>query len=308
MGILIAMFTPVRVHLLTSIGLFTTAIGAQAQGEAHPKPIFAIWAESAKVPALCVGRPHWFVTLVPNEIELDEVDTISLKSGEAEADGKVIYLDESRRLCVLAVAEGHLRANPVPLTSNPFPRAGMKLTCLYSNNTCRSLVAGKDFYYRGEAFTIPFLRVRITEAEKVCRIGMPLLSEKGKIVGLVSDLDLELDNEAHAIPAAQIRKVILDLESIKKSAPSWVGLSFHDQSSTPVIIEVKPDSPAKEAGFETGDVIISLNGSEIEELIDLCDAPFNLPVGVPAKVVILRGLEEVTIKVTPSFLQASATP
>ena len=59
---------------------------------------------------------------------------------------------------------------------------------------------------------------------------------------------------------------------------------------------------------ETGDVIISLNGSEIEELIDLCDAPFNLPVGVPAKFVILRGLEEVTIKVTPSFLQASATP
>lgn len=308
MGILIAMFTPVRVHVLTIIGLLATATVATAQDEAHLKPVFAIWAENAEVPALCVGRPHWFVTLVPNEIELDEVDTISLKSGEAEADGKVIYLDESRRLCVLTVAEGHLKATPVLLASDPFPRAGMKLSCLYSNDTCRSLVAGKDFYYRGEAFTIPFLRVRITEAEKVCRIGMPLLSEKGKIVGLVSDLDLELDNEAHAIPAAQIRKVILDLERFDKSAPSWVGLSFHDQSSTPAIIEVKPDSPAKEAGFKKGDVIISLNGSKIEELIDLCDAPFNLPVGVPAKFVVLRGLEEVTIKVTPSFLQASATP
>ncbi len=308
MGILIAMFAPVRIHILTSIGLLATVVSARAQDEAHLKPIFATWAEGAEVPALCVGRPQWFVTLVPNEIDLDEVDTISLKSGESEADGKVIYLDESRRLCVLEVAEGNLKASPVPLASDPFPRAGMKLSCFYSNDTCRSLVAGKDFYYRGEAFTIPFLRVRIAEAEEVCRIGMPLLSDNGEIVGLVSDLDLELDNEAHAIPAAQIRKVILDLERFNKSAPSWVGLGFHDQSSTPVIIEVKPDSPAKEAGFETGDVIISLNGSEIEELIDLCDAPFNLPVGVPAKVGILRGLEEVTIEVTPTFPQASATP
>ena len=136
----------------------------------------------------------------------------------------------------------------------------------------------------------------------------PLLSDRGEIVGLVSELELELDNEAHAIPAAQIRKVILDLERFNKSAPSWVGLAFHDQSSTPVIIEVKPDSPAKKAGFEPGDVIISLNGSEIEELIDLCDAPFNLPVGIPAKVRILRGLEELMIEVTPTFPQASATP
>ena len=126
------MFTPVRIYVLTSIGLLATALGAKAQDEAHPKPVFAIWAESAVVPALCVGRPHWFVTLVPNEIELDEVDTISLKSGEAEADGKAIYLDESRRLCVLAIAEGHLKATPVPLASDPFPRAGMKLSCFYS--------------------------------------------------------------------------------------------------------------------------------------------------------------------------------
>ena len=118
------MFTPVRVHVLTIIGLLATATVATAQDEAHLKPVFAIWAENAEVPALCVGRPHWFVTLVPNEIELDEVDTISLKSGEAEADGKVIYLDESRRLCVLTVAEGHLKR---PLSSSlpiPFLRPG----------------------------------------------------------------------------------------------------------------------------------------------------------------------------------------
>jgi len=298
------MFTSVRIHILTSIGLLATAVSVRAQDEANPGPIFAIWAEGVEVPALCVGRPQWFVTLIPNEVELDAISPPRLKRGDSEADGKVIYLDESRRLCVLEVTEGNLKASPLrPLASDPFPRAGMKLSCLYSNDTCRSLVAGKDFYYQGTAFSIPLLRVRIAEADEFCRIGVPLLNDIGEIIGLVSDLDLELDNEAHAIPAAQIRKVILDLERFDKSAPSWVGLGFHDQSSTPVIIEVKPDSPAQEAGFELGDVIISLNGSEIEKPIDLLDAPFNLPVGVPARVGVLRGLEEVMIEVTPAFPQ-----
>ena len=308
MGILIAMFASIRIYILASIGLLACAGSTSGQDGTNPESVAAIWAGGGETPALCVGRPQWFVTVIPNGVKLSEAADGRLKKGESEAAGRVIYLDESRRLCVLEIAEGNLKSSPVPLASDPFPRAGMELSCLYRNETCRSLVAGKDFYYHGEAFTVPFLRVRIAEADKFCRIGVPLLSDRGEIVGLVSELELELDNEAHAIPAAQIRKVILDLERFNKSAPSWVGLAFHDQSSTPVIIEVKPDSPAKKAGFEPGDVIISLNGSEIEELIDLCDAPFNLPVGIPAKVRILRGLEELMIEVIPTFPQASATP
>ncbi len=297
---------PARIHILTSVSLFFSVLGLRAQDEAKSPTIFAVWSADSQVPAICCGRPEWFVSVVPEEIDISEVKKASLVRGYSKVEAAVIYADPSRRLCVLEVAEGSLEGSPVPLTSNPFPRAGLALHCSYSDASCRSMVTGKDFFYRGEVLPIPYLRIRLADSEDLCRIGAPLFNEHGEVVGLVSERDLELENEVHAIPATQIRKVILDLERFSETAPSWVGLIFHNESSTPVVLEVKPDSPASESGFEPGDVVITLNGAEIEELIDLCDAPFNLPAGVPAKVGVLRGLEKVTLEVVPTFAQTAA--
>ncbi|MEM9283836.1 MAG: PDZ domain-containing protein [Verrucomicrobiota bacterium] len=277
------------------------------------RPAFVEWAIASQelgrisTPAVCVARPNWFISVIPDGASKlrDRVLTILLKDGQAE--GKVIFVDPIHRICVIE-ADERVNESPLPLASGPAPRAGVALKCYYSQEKTRSTVAGKDRHYRGEDLFRPLLRVRIEEAEEFCHPGAPLVNEKGEIVGLLTGRDLAIDAEAHAIPASQLRKLLLDLEQFNRSEPVWVGLVFHNESSTPVVLDVKPDSPSSEAEIQPGDIILSLGRTRIRDLHDLVDAIHDLPAGVETKVKVLRGMEEISTKLTPRFANTASNP
>lgn len=57
--------------------------------------------------------------------------------------------------------------------------------------------------------------------------------------------------------------------------------------------------PAEQAGVQDGDVIVELAGKTIENIYDYTYALNAIKVGVPAKLVVLRGQERLTLLVTP---------
>lgn len=113
---------------------------------------------------------------------------------------------------------------------------------------------------------VPFPRVRIfdlyksSEAYKVgLRKGDFILSINGKQLYSVSDF--EQASRGQKIQEYEVyrdgirEKFIIEFEQIR-----WV-----------IISAVLPDSPAEKAGFKNGDVIVSVNGNNVEDSLELID-------------------------------------
>ncbi len=297
-----------RSVFICSVSLLLASFVATASENSKSPQVYAIWSNGVKTPAVCLGRAEWFVSIVPESLDASELSPPSLEGDATDAvETDILFLDEQRRICLVQSAES-LGAKPMPLASNSETRAGLKLLCREGTETCKSTIAGKDSSYRGEILSPPMLRIRVAGAKHFGHPGASLINEKGEIEGILTERVLEHEYEAHAIPASQLRKLIFELEHFKRSGPVWVGLLFHDQSSTPIVLEVRPDSPASEAGIEAGDIVLHLNQVEIEDLGDLIEAIHDLAAGEDAELTLLRGLDEISLHVVPTFSQASASP
>ncbi len=62
---------------------------------------------------------------------------------------------------------------------------------------------------------------------------------------------------------------------------------------------VSASGPAGEAGVKGGDIIVGLAGREILNIYDYTDAMAALKVGDETEIVVQRGEEELTLKLTP---------
>lgn len=284
-------------------------LGCALPGAAEPPSAATIlWPGGTEGPAVCVGKPQWFASVVPADVPIESLRGASVARPGGESAGRVLHLDQKERLCLLETESPLEGATPVPLDSATPLKPGQRAGCLSGSSSCRTTVAGKEWAYRGERFHLPLLRLRLSESGPDCRAGTPLVDDNGALVGLLTGRDTATEGEVFAIPASRVRKVVEDLKRHKRSGPVWVGLLFHEQSSTPEIVEVKNGSPAAKAGFEPGDVVLKLNGREIDSLAELVEQIHNLSVGETARFRVLRGVEKLGIPVTPGFSEVAGMP
>ena len=282
-----------------------------ASGTEPESMVSVIWSADTVSPAVCVEKSGWFVSVIPSNIPTEGLSAARLLTGEGERAGRLLHLDGNDRLCLIESEdgeereEGHARGLPVPLGECLTPKPGEKAECLSGSGACRSIVAGKDWSYRGEQFRLPLLRLRVSEASSPCQAGTPLVSTEGHLIGILTDHALDASGEVYAIPANRIRKLVEDVKRHKRSGPVWIGLILHKESSTPEVVEVKPGSPAADAGVKEGDVILSIGKGAIESYDDLVEAILNLPAGETVGMKVLRGLDEHPLTITPRFAEVA---
>lgn len=269
-------------------------------------PVTVLWPGGAESPGVCVEKGSWFVSVVPASVETRDLRTTTLRGPEGTTEGRLLHFDSAQRLCLLETSSGLGPVQPVPLSAAAPPKAGAKAECVAGKSACRTAVAGKDWSYRGERFPHPLLRLRVSETGPHCLAGTPLLGGGGELIGLLVCRRPEASDEVYAVPAARVRKLVEDVKRHQRSGPVWVGLVVHGESSTPEVIEVTADSPAKDAGFRPGDVVLALDEAEIESVDDLIETIQNLPAGAETTVRVLRGLSEETLTMTPRFAEVVA--
>ncbi|MBX7258803.1 MAG: PDZ domain-containing protein [Candidatus Hydrogenedentes bacterium] len=136
--------------------------------------------------------------------------------------------------------------------------------------------------------------------------GGPLVNIRGQIIG-INEISIGLGGAIPGNLAKEIAKQIIARGSVKRA---WIGLEVQPQlrSTTDhrgVLIQgAIADSPAAQAGFQPGDLLLRLAGNEInvrfEEQVPLLNLLVSeLPIGTPAEAVVLRGKEETKLTVTP---------
>jgi len=285
-----------------ALALFWVPVPASAEPESM---IAVVWSGGAVSPGVCVEKGNWFVSVIPEEVSLEGLETVRLRSETGEQGARILHLDAEDRLCLIESGEGMTTARPVPFGKCLTPKPGDKAKCVSGIGGCRATVAGKDWSYRGERFPLPLLRLRVSESGPHCQVGTALVCEEGSLLGLLTNHSIEASGEVYAIPATRIRKLVEDVKRHRRSGPVWIGLLLHLDSSTPEVVQVKADSPAARAGVKEGDVILSIGGNAVETFEDVLESIHNLAAGETVVLSVLRGLEEQRLTILPQFAEVA---
>jgi S1-C subfamily serine protease len=134
--------------------------------------------------------------------------------------------------------------------------------------------------------------------------GSPLVNTRGEVVGVTS---LRLGDPPQvnlAIPVEYFAIVREDLfkEGRVRSRPPrpWLGLYTVETPQGLVVAGASPSSPALDAGFERGDVIVRLNAEKVESQEDFYRKLWKTQIGQEIGIVVLREATFHVIGVRPA--------
>ena len=146
--------------------------------------------------------------------------------------------------------------------------------------------------------------------------GGPLVNTDGEVIGIntrgVADRGGDI---GFAVPSSAIMPIIAQLRQGGKVNWSWSGLQlqplkdfsrniYFSGTDGVIVAETDPDSPARQAGLQSRDRILKVNGVSIAAVTDE-DLPEARRVfgllsrSAPATLDILRGSEPLTVQLTP---------
>lgn len=106
--------------------------------------------------------------------------------------------------------------------------------------------------------------------------GGPLLSLTGEVIGINTAISASGQGIAFAIPIDQVKRILPQLEKNGTVSRSWLGVQIQEvtpelasaiglkESQGALVREVVPESPAKKAGLEPGDIVVEFEGKPVE--------------------------------------------
>ena len=156
--------------------------------------------------------------------------------------------------------------------------------------------------------------------------GGPLVNIKGEIIGINTAIFTRsggYQGIGFAIPINMAQAVLRDLIEKGRVTRGWLGVVIQDIDQAlakqfdvdvtegVLISDVQDGSPAGEAGFERGDIVIEYNSKKIHDINDLRNIVAQTEVGKKVNVKVLRKGEEkvLTVKIgeQPSDLFATSS-
>ncbi len=142
--------------------------------------------------------------------------------------------------------------------------------------------------------------------------GGPLFNKEGEVVGINTAIISPSGGSigiGFSIPANMARNVIFQLREFGETRRGWLGVRIQsvteeiaeslgmDEPKGALVAGVNEDGPAKSAGIEPGDVVLTFDGTDVPEMRDLPRIVADTPIGETVDVVLLRKGEEVNVKV-----------
>jgi S1-C subfamily serine protease len=133
--------------------------------------------------------------------------------------------------------------------------------------------------------------------------GGPLLDSQGRVVGINTAIIPSAQGICFAIPIDMARRIIPQLMQHGRIIRGYLGLHGRDvpiprmvrrqfqlaQESGVEVFGLEANGPAAQAGMREGDLIVGLADQAIAGLDDLQKRMSEIPVGIPAELVLLRG-------------------
>lgn len=170
---------------------------------------------------------------------------------------------------------------------------------------------------RGENY-VPFIQTDV--AINPGNSGGPLFNLQGEVVGVNSQIFTRSGGSiglSFAIPAKVVKNIIEQLEVNGEVVRGWLGVSIQNVDRTlaesfdldrprgALVAQVGKDSPAKRAGIESGDIIVEVDGEQIEVSADLPHVIGLIAPGSKVPVSVIREGKERSVRVEIGALEAN---
>jgi S1-C subfamily serine protease len=144
--------------------------------------------------------------------------------------------------------------------------------------------------------------------------GGPLLDSRGRVIGINTAIIAMAQGIGFAIPASTASSVVPQLLAKGRVERGFLGVigfrrpldrrvvRFHglNKDHGVEIVSLEPSGPARNAGMQTGDILISINGQDLTSPDDLFRFLSEWPIGRPVSVTLLRRKDKLNLEVIPA--------
>lgn len=229
-------------------------------------------------------------------------DQVSVAYGGQVYEGTMVAYDAKTRLAL--VRAGELRGPPLEVAMSKDVELGALVGIITESidplkRLLPGRLAGREKHFRGRLLPVTLLRLNLATGFDPEAFGAPVLTEEGKLAGVLL-LEIPGDEASiYALPSEIIDKVRENYLARGKVGYGWIGITLEEGTTTPRILECREGGPASAAGLTTGDVVLALGGKRIEEYQDVVDASYFLTPGKPVKITLLRGMRKFETTLTP---------
>ncbi len=137
--------------------------------------------------------------------------------------------------------------------------------------------------------------------------GGPLFNLKGEVVGINTAIVPQGQGIGFAVPIDQVEDILDELKTHGSVARGWIGVGLQeldedlakqlDVEEGVVVSQVYPGNPAADAGLRAGDVIVDLDGEQIDGSEEVIRGIGDHRPGDTVKLGIVRDGKEKTVKV-----------
>lgn len=230
-------------------------------------------------------------------------------------DARIVGADREADLAVLDVEASDLR--PAPLGDSDRLRVGDTVIAVGhalalpgGPTVTRGIVSALDRAIREGPGVVLRNLIQTDAAINPGNSGGALLDAAGNVVGVNTAIAGEAQNIGFAIAITPVRDVVEQLMTTGRVVRPFLGVEMapvtpalaNEQGlavdSGAQIVEVVPGSPAERAGLRVDDVIIEVEGEEVEDANDASNAIGDHRPGDEIEVTVARGNERVTVTAT----------
>ena len=141
--------------------------------------------------------------------------------------------------------------------------------------------------------------------------GGPLVDARGRVIGINAAY---ANNRGISIPVNTVKTVVDKLMQDGKIKHAYLGIVADsirlpenianqpdiNQPGGLIIYNVEHDSAAKKAGLTMGDVVVKLDGKQVEDIMDLHEMLDDKAIGKRVKLSVLRGEKLIELTATPT--------
>lgn len=140
--------------------------------------------------------------------------------------------------------------------------------------------------------------------------GGPLITTNGEVIGVNTVKITSAEGIGFAVPINVIKPVIDKFITENKFNEAFLGITAYDKevipyiSSTPnftsgiYVVHIDENSPAISSGIQTGDIITSIDGNSINNMIELKEYIYNKVPGDTVSINVSRGYITRTFDIT----------
>lgn len=258
-----------------------------------------------------VSRDGYILT---NNHVIQDADEIVVRLNDRrQFTARVIGADKSSDLAVLKVDADDLPA--VDLGDSEDLDVGEWVVAIgspfgFDYSVTAGIVSAKGRSLPNENY-VPFIQTDV--AINPGNSGGPLFNLDGEVVGINSQIYTRSGGfmgVSFAIPINVAMEVVDQLKESGSVSRGWLGVVIQevdkdlaesfglDKAAGALVAQVIPGSPADDAGFKTGDVILSFNDRDISMSSDLPHHVGRIKPGTRTSVNIMRNGKRKVIKVT----------